>query len=187
MRTWTTILTLGILTACSTSTDNEQTDQTTDTTTVQIDTSTMLIDNYDQEDQLTFDHIDIDKVPYWYADYDSKTKTDVLIKGLLVDETSKTAGNLIEILNKGQDTQIVFDKINSDTLYVKLTDSYYVTERSGTTGAQWYMASATFTLTEIGNVNYVYFDFEVGSHLSSGVYDRQSFEGLKIITRHNKG
>lgn len=139
-------------------------------------------ENEKKEILVTFDHIKIDSVTYWYADYDDKTKTEIIIKGLLVDKTLRDSKKIISELNTGQNTKIVYIKESNDTLYVKLTNEYSLTEQSGTTGAWWYLAGVTFTLTETEDINFINYDFEEGSHLSPGIYNRDKFNDLKIIT-----
>lgn len=68
--------------------------------------------------------------------------------------------------------QITYQKLESETLYVKLDNSEYVTQRMGTTGADVFMVIATFTLTEIDGVKNVYFEFEEGDHAHPGKYSR---------------
>jgi len=135
------------------------------------------------DENSNYEHIIVRNHPFWYADYDSKTNTDIIIKGSSLDSASKTPKDLIAILNEGARTKIKFDKTSHDTIYVKLINDYYVTEQSGSTGAWWYIAGTTFTLTEINNINYVNYDFEEGSHLVPGVYSRETFNTLKVVSK----
>ena len=68
--------------------------------------------------------------------------------------------------------QLKYQKLEGDTLYVKLENAEYVTQKLGTTGGQLFMAIATFTLTEVEGVKNIYFDFEEGDHASPGQYSR---------------
>ena len=45
----------------------------------------------------------------------------------------------------------------------------------GTTGADDYMSTTTFTLTELKNIKYVNYDFEEGDHAMPGTYSRQYY------------
>ena len=172
------ILIIGVLIACSTETNNNRIDDIHSTTNIRTDT----IISADIEKQITYDHINIDSVPYWYIKYDTITKKDLIVKGLLIDKTFKEPNEIINILNAGQDTKIIFDKISNDTIYIELTDAHFVSEQSGSTGAWWFMAETTFTLTEIENINFVNFEFEEGSHAKPGVYNKEIFTDFKIIT-----
>lgn len=80
--------------------------------------------------------------------------------------------------------QLVYEKMEGDTLYVKLENAEYVTQRMGSTGAGAFMALCTFTLTEIEGVKQVYFDFEEGDHARPGKYSRTD-ESFKDFLKTN--
>ena len=46
----------------------------------------------------------------------------------------------------------------------------------GTTGAEEFMVSCTYSFTELTNVNYVKFKFIEGDHTVPGVYSRTSWK-----------
>ena len=70
-------------------------------------------------------------------------------------------------------------KVSHDTIYVKIPDSKRLTEEIGNTGADNYLASATFTLTELKNIKYVNIDLKAGDHAEPGVYSRADFKELR--------
>jgi hypothetical protein len=56
----------------------------------------------------------------------------------------------------------------------------------GSHGAYDYMITSTFTLTELNDIDYVNFSFELGDHAMPGVYSRYYFlEELKQIKAIN--
>ena len=88
--------------------------------------------------------------------------------------------NLIQIINNNYDS-IHFDYIKTfyDTIYVHIPHSEMLTERIGSTGAEMFMASTTWSLTELKNIKYVNYDFEEGDHASPGVYSRSNFKNFQ--------
>ncbi len=49
----------------------------------------------------------------------------------------------------------------------------------GTSGAEGFMVSTTFTFTELNGIKYVSYDFQYGDHANPGVYDRHSWDKEK--------
>ena len=85
---------------------------------------------------------------------------------------------LIGLINKHHGTgkiNLTYVETSNDTIYVKIDDSAYLTQQMGTLGPHAYMATVTFTLTELPNVKYVNFNFEEGDHAAPGTYTRTSF------------
>lgn len=88
--------------------------------------------------------------------------------------------HLVELLNQNfPDIKIDLKKISHDTIYVKIPDSRRLANELGNTGAQNYLAAATFTLTELKNIKFVNIDMEPGDHAEPGVYSRQDFKNLR--------
>jgi hypothetical protein len=95
-----------------------------------------------------------------------------------LDTVSST--NLVQLLNKSYpDVQMDLLKISHDTMYVKIPDSKKLTQQMGSTGAQNYLASATYTLTEHKNVKYVNFNMKEGDHAGPGVFSREDFKTMR--------
>jgi hypothetical protein len=91
-----------------------------------------------------------------------------------------SAKNLIQLLNSNNDSiYLDYIKTSHDTIYVHIPHSEMLTERIGSTGAEMYMASTTYSLTELKNIKYVNFDFEEGDHASPGVYTRDNFKNFR--------
>lgn len=88
--------------------------------------------------------------------------------------------NLINLLNQNYpEIQMIFKKISHDTIYVKIPDSKNLTNGIGDTGAQNFLASATFTLTELPNIHFVNIEMKSGDHAEQGVYSRNDFKSLQ--------
>jgi hypothetical protein len=87
---------------------------------------------------------------------------------------------LIELLNQNfPDVQLSFVKVSHDTIYVKIPNSEKVTSQLGDTGAEDYLASVTYTLTETKNIHFVNIDMKGGDHAEPGVYSRDDFKSLR--------
>ena len=72
--------------------------------------------------------------------------------------------------------KLEFGKISHDTLYVAIPESAVLTQQMGSSGAYSYIASTTFTLTELKDIKFVTYDFEEGDHLSPGTMKRSDFK-----------
>lgn len=91
-----------------------------------------------------------------------------------------SAEELIKLLNENYpDIQLELIKTSHDTVYVSIPDSRKLTEGIGDTGAQNYIASVTYTLTETKKVRFVNFKFKRGDHAEPGVYSREDFTDLR--------
>ncbi len=87
---------------------------------------------------------------------------------------------LINLLNQTfPDIRLDLVKISNDTIYVKIPESKRLTNEIGNTGAENYLASTTFTLTEVKNIKYVNIAMNPGDHAEPGVYSRDDFKILR--------
>jgi len=114
----------------------------------------------------------------WSIDYEKKTKTrnpDFSNDLLNVDSVIKGLNQLYP--------EIQMSKIGlfHDTLFSEIKDSEYLTERIGTYGAEAYIADVVINLTAIKKINFVKIQFEAGSHLSPGVWDKRDFDNYKEL------
>jgi hypothetical protein len=120
-----------------------------------------------------------DRLP-WISDFDTIKNEFYLKRQRAFNPDSLTAANLINDLNMAwEDVKLVLVKTSNDTLYVSIPDSEYLGQRMGSAGAQAYMASTTYNLTELKNIKYVNYDMEAGDHASPGIYSRKSFENYR--------
>lgn len=108
----------------------------------------------------------------WIYDHNA----DIPVKSTEILDIGITPEELIDFLNtQNENVKLEFSKHSGDTLFVKIKESTFLTQRMGTTGADAYMSVATYTLTEAENVNYVHFDFEEGDHAIPGTYSRKYY------------
>lgn len=115
----------------------------------------------------------------WYLDFGTPTSIGTINRSPCLDTIPKTHERLLREINISFPTvRLSFLKTSNDTIYVKVINSPALTESMGTTGADSFLAIATFTLTEIKNIEYVYFEIEDGSHAQKGVQTRESFNGI---------
>ena len=113
----------------------------------------------------------------WHVD---DTKGFKLQKPKVPGIDTFSAKSLIQLLNNNSDSiYLDYIKTSHDTIYVHISHSEMLTERIGSTGAEMYMASTTYSLTELKNIKYVNFDFEEGDHASPGVYTRDNFKNFQ--------
>lgn len=89
---------------------------------------------------------------------------------------------LIDILNSQFQDKVKIDFINAshDTLFIKIDSATYLTQQSGTTGANGILAVVTYTLTELDSIKYIDFNFKEGDHAVPGTYDRNYFKIRKV-------
>ncbi|HEY5465360.1 MAG TPA: hypothetical protein VIJ95_19050 [Hanamia sp.] len=91
-----------------------------------------------------------------------------------------SSSHLIQVINENfPDIHLDLIKISHDTIFVKIPDSKKLTQGLGDSGAENYLASATYTLTELKNIKFVNFAMEAGDHAEPGVYSREDFKRLR--------
>ncbi len=119
------------------------------------------------------DSLPVDDSPIWSYDYNA----DTLIRLDSNRSNPLTAAEAINIINKTYQGKVTLTLVgqDADTIKVKIEHPEVLTQQMGSTGAQAYIALATFTMTEQIGVNYVTFDFKEGDHASPGTYSRYSF------------
>lgn len=88
--------------------------------------------------------------------------------------------HLVKLINENfPEIHLDLVKVSHDTVYVKIPDSKRLTQEIGNTGADNYLASTTFTLTELKNIKYVNIALKAGDHAEPGVYSRADFKELR--------
>lgn len=116
----------------------------------------------------------------WISDYDTLKHQFFLKKQRTVNADTLTAENVISDINAGwENIKLVFNKVSHDTLYVTIPDSDFLTQQMGSAGAEAYMASTTYNLTELKGIKFINYDLEAGDHLSPGVFRREDFENFR--------
>lgn len=126
----------------------------------------------------------------WHAEIGSKNG-DFLVRGKKIDKIRDDVNKLVYAINKSDKDPETFrtpeDKepidppklklidIKGEVVSVEVVNSEYLTQRMGSTGADIFLAEATFTLTEYNNIKFINFVFEQGDHASPGLYARKDF------------
>ena len=107
--------------------------------------------------------------------FDSVLDTIKKIRPLKKEELNlKTLTNIVNSKYKNK-VKINNTHISNDTIYITIKDSEYLTQKMGTTGANGYMITTTFTLTELPNIKHINFNFEFGDHAMPGTYNRDYY------------
>ena len=129
--------------------------------------------------------------------------TETLVRGGKIDSIRDDANKLVAALN-GTDKdpelfrapagrepsdppKVKLMNIKNDAASVEVINADYLTEKMGSSGAQAYLASVTFTLTEDPKIKKVNFFFEEGDHAMPGTYTRKDFANYKILAPGGSG
>jgi hypothetical protein len=126
----------------------------------------------------------------WYAATGAKDN-NLLIRGAKIDKIKNNINKLIYALNKsdkGPETfrtpgnkeptdppKLKLKGIKENVVNVEVINDEYLTQRMGSTGADEFLAVATFTLTEYDHIKSVRFIFKEGDHAVPGLYSRENF------------
>lgn len=113
----------------------------------------------------------------WDFQYDTLTEQSHLIKSSTYQTDSLDTEDIIAILNRTwPGIHLEYVRTSQDTMFVRIPESVMLTQQMGTTGAQQYLTAATYSLTELPDVAYIFFEFEEGDHAVPGVYHRHSWD-----------
>lgn len=117
----------------------------------------------------------------WNYDFNQQTEKFEVTQLRPVDSDTLTGESLEKIINKSwPKVQVKFVGTSDDTAFISIPDSEVLTQQMGTAGAESFMISTTFSFTELKGIKYVSFDFKEGDHAIPGVYNRNSWDGVKI-------
>jgi hypothetical protein len=113
----------------------------------------------------------VGQIPMWDFDCDS------ILKLRNVSADTLTYPKLIKGINDKFMGKILleFVRISNGTIFIMIKNSDYLTQQMGSCGADQYIKSTIFTLTELKNIKNVDFDFAAGDHASPGTYNRESY------------
>ncbi len=96
------------------------------------------------------------------------------------DKDTLTGEGLERIINKTwPKVQIIYIGTSNDTAFVSIPDSQVLTQQMGSSGAESFLVTTTWSFTELKGIKHVAYDFEVGDHAMPGVYNRNSWKGLE--------
>lgn len=112
---------------------------------------------------------------FWFSEYQQKGL--VMVKTRPLPEDSLMAPNIIHLLNDlYPEIQVQLDKVSNDTIFVSIPNSTYLTQQTGSSGPESYIAELTYNLTEIKDVHYVTLQFKKGDHAEPGTFSRANFK-----------
>ncbi|MBL7723854.1 MAG: hypothetical protein JNK27_06880 [Chitinophagaceae bacterium] len=112
----------------------------------------------------------------WEADLNDSTGLLQMKKIINPAVDSLSILSVIDYINgEGSNIKLEFVKKSGDTIFLKIPDAEYLTQRMGSSGPTVYLAGVVYNFTEIPGINYVNFDFEEGDHAQPGTYSRESF------------
>jgi len=110
----------------------------------------------------------------WAYDFDESTNDFKPIKLKEFNNDTLTPVGIEKIINMTwPKVQIKYLKTNNDTIVISIPKSEVLTQQMGTTGADQFMISTTYSFTELTHVNFVKYEFEMGDHAKPGVYSRE--------------
>jgi len=111
----------------------------------------------------------------WSADFTKEGKL-FLKAGAAIPPDSLNTNYILNFLNSTY-PDIRMEPVSQyhDTLVVKIPNSRYLTQQMGSSGAQTYLAEATYNLTEIRGIKHVTILFKAGDHASPDTYSRSDF------------
>lgn len=116
----------------------------------------------------------------WSAVLDSASQKIRMTQTDGVNDEDLNVDNVSESLNRKYPEILISESVQrNDTVFVKINDSNYLTQGSGTMGAEIYLAESTYSFTQIPGVSFVTFNFSVGDHASPGTFNRSNFEFKK--------
>jgi hypothetical protein len=148
-----------------------------------------------------FSHPDYDYI--WHVEVNAPDNTVALVRGGKIDAIRNDEKKLIAALNgtsKDPETfrvkagrepnappKVKLLTVKDQIASVEVINAEYLTQKMGSSGAQAYLASVTFTLTEDPQIKKVKFIFEEGDHAMPGIYTRQDFKNYLIVSPVDPG
>ncbi|MFO7569677.1 MAG: hypothetical protein R6W75_07740 [Smithellaceae bacterium] len=126
----------------------------------------------------------------WSASVDAKGG-DCLVRGEKIDRIKNDVSLLLRALNRSDEDPDSFRTpagaeplglpklklidVTGNVVKVEVINDEFLTQRMGSTGAEAFLAEATFTLTEHTGIQFVNFVFKEGDHAMPGLYSRGTF------------
>lgn len=112
---------------------------------------------------------------FWSSNFEPK-KGMAMIRNRPIPADSLTAENIIQTLNEiYPEIKLSVTKVSNDSIFIKINNSKYLTNQSGSSGAEAYLAEVTYNLTELKGISFVHFNFKEGDHAEPGTYSRTDF------------
>lgn len=112
----------------------------------------------------------------WAVQIDEATHAMEISRDSAADMTNLLPADIVDAINiKYPEIKLQWVRLEGNKAFVTIEDATYLTQRFGSEGAQAYLAEATYSLTELGGITAVDFDFKEGDHARPGVYQRTDF------------
>jgi hypothetical protein len=175
MRYFYVAMFVGLITSCS---QRKDVQNTTVTDTVAIMPANADSNSIRPNNEIFDNETEAQNYLIWKADIDSM----LIRKNPDFKNSNLSLDSIIKGLNlKYREIPLEKIRLSHDTLYTLITNSEYLGEQIGSTGASSYLAEAVINLTSVKGVKYVNINFAEGSHATPGVFTRKDFEDFKII------
>jgi hypothetical protein len=128
-----------------------------------------------KEKSINIDHQKFLMLP-WNVQVNDSTNTLEIRRDSNANVSNLKPEDMVDALNlKYPEIKLSWNRIEGNKAFVSIDDASYLTQQSGSEGAQAYLAEATYSLTELAGIVAVNFSFEEGDHAQPGVYTRDSF------------
>ncbi|NEU07592.1 hypothetical protein GZH53_04630 [Flavihumibacter sp. R14] len=115
----------------------------------------------------------------WIAAFNDSTQLLEMRKNPVARPGNLNEQDIIDALNlKYPQIRIDSLAIEGNKAIVRIEDASYLTQEIGSAGARVYLAEATYSLTEVGEIEAVDFRFKAGDHATPGILTRRSFESF---------
>lgn len=113
----------------------------------------------------------------WNVQINDSTHRMEIRREPAADMTNLQPEDIVDAINlKYPEIKLTWVKLEGIKAYVNIADASYLTQRTGSEGAQAYLAEATYSLTELDGIAEVEFSFKEGDHARPGIYKRSNFE-----------
>lgn len=113
----------------------------------------------------------------WQASINDSTGDMEMKRTQAIGLDSLSMISLIDYINASESNiQLAILKTSNDTVYAKIEDAIYLTQRMGSTGPTLYLAGVVYNLTELPGIHFVNIDFKEGDHAQPGTFNRDSFK-----------
>lgn len=131
------------------------------------------IDNHKIENSLVYRQTKA----LWEYQFDTISNEFKPVKLRKFSRDTLSIQKIAEIINATwPKVQIKYLRTSKDTIFISIPESEVLTQQMGTTGADEFMISTTYSFTELYGIKYVSYDFEPGDHANPGVYSRNSWD-----------
>jgi len=150
-----------IFIACNSDTKNTETEE-----------EIVSTENYQQPTEIA-------DIP-WAAILDSTSQIITMTATEGIKSQDLNLQNVTESINRKYPEILITDpQQKNDTVFVSIKDATYLTQGSGSMGAEIFLAESTYSYTQIPGVSFVNYNFKVGDHASPGTFTRRDFEFKK--------